>query len=364
MSATVSSAPFPAVPRLRRWGRWGLLLVLASVPVWLAGWWAERHETDQRLAALHSAQELHALGLRGVIGKYSYLPAVVGRQPAVRALLAAPDDAALRERVNEDLAEIGRRADALAVYVMDPAGNALAASNAGTPESFVGRNYARRPYFTRALQGGTGLFYGVGLTTGAPGLFIAEPVRQQGGVRGVVAVKVGLEELSQAWAKASAPVLLQDSRGIVFLSSEPDWLYRSSRPLSADDLAWLARHEQYGPPQTQAYPALPWRLERTADQAEYRLSTRQAGRQLGQLALLAMGFLHPQQKGLLQELDVELDERGNVRATEKAFKTNIAKVFTAGDMRRPHPGRILYYLAHLLVIVRRGGHSGNQASTA
>jgi len=103
-----------------RWGGWVLLLVLVAVPVWTAGWWAERHEAAQRLAALHSTQELYALGLRGVIGKYSYLPAVVARQPEVHALLATPNDAALRERVNEDLAEIGRRADALAVYVMDP----------------------------------------------------------------------------------------------------------------------------------------------------------------------------------------------------------------------------------------------------
>jgi len=47
-----------------------------------------------------------------------------------------------------------------------------------------------------------------------------------------------------------------------------------------------------------------------------------------------MGFLHPQKQGLLEQLDVELDERGNVKATEKAYQTNIAKVFTAGDMRR------------------------------
>jgi len=53
-----------------------------------------------------------------------------------------------------------------------------------------------------------------------------------------------------------------------------------------------------------------------------------------ELALLAMGFLHPQKQGLLEQLDVELDERGNVKATEKAYQTNIAKVFTAGDMRR------------------------------
>jgi len=37
---------------------------------------------------------------------------------------------------------------------------------------------------------------------------------------------------------------------------------------------------------------------------------------------------------MLQELGVELDERGNVKATEKSFQTNIAKIFSAGDMRR------------------------------
>jgi len=53
-----------------------------------------------------------------------------------------------------------------------------------------------------------------------------------------------------------------------------------------------------------------------------------------EIALLAMGFLHPEPTGLLDELGVELDERGNVKATEQAYQTNIAKVFTAGDMRR------------------------------
>jgi len=53
-----------------------------------------------------------------------------------------------------------------------------------------------------------------------------------------------------------------------------------------------------------------------------------------EIALLAMGFLHPEPTGLLDELGIELDERGNVKATEQAYQTNIAKVFTAGDMRR------------------------------
>lgn len=53
-----------------------------------------------------------------------------------------------------------------------------------------------------------------------------------------------------------------------------------------------------------------------------------------ELALLAMGFLHPQHEGMIRELGVELDDRGNVKASEKKFNTSIPKVFSAGDMRR------------------------------
>lgn len=53
-----------------------------------------------------------------------------------------------------------------------------------------------------------------------------------------------------------------------------------------------------------------------------------------QLILLAMGFLHPQKEGLIEKLGVELDNRGNVKAEEGKFQTNIAKIFAAGDMRR------------------------------
>lgn len=53
-----------------------------------------------------------------------------------------------------------------------------------------------------------------------------------------------------------------------------------------------------------------------------------------ELALLAMGFLHPPFKGMLEELKIELDERGNVRASEQHYQTSVPKVFVAGDMRR------------------------------
>ena len=47
-----------------------------------------------------------------------------------------------------------------------------------------------------------------------------------------------------------------------------------------------------------------------------------------------MGFVHPVQEGMLKSLGVTLDPRGNARANTEDYKTSIAKVFAAGDMRR------------------------------
>jgi glutamate synthase (NADPH/NADH) small chain len=52
------------------------------------------------------------------------------------------------------------------------------------------------------------------------------------------------------------------------------------------------------------------------------------------LVLLAMGFIHPVQEGLLKGLGVSFDPRGNAKAATTDYKTSVPKVFAAGDMRR------------------------------
>ncbi len=51
------------------------------------------------------------------------------------------------------------------------------------------------------------------------------------------------------------------------------------------------------------------------------------------LVLLAMGFLHPEHAGMLTDLGVELDARGNVKVDENKM-TSIPGVFAGGDMAR------------------------------
>jgi glutamate synthase (NADPH/NADH) small chain len=68
-----------------------------------------------------------------------------------------------------------------------------------------------------------------------------------------------------------------------------------------------------------------WKMEEIAG-SEFELKA--------DLVLLAMGFVHPVYEGMLKELDVALDQRGNVSANTGDYQTSLDKVFAAGDMRR------------------------------
>ncbi|HWA62290.1 MAG TPA: glutamate synthase subunit beta, partial [Caulobacteraceae bacterium] len=52
------------------------------------------------------------------------------------------------------------------------------------------------------------------------------------------------------------------------------------------------------------------------------------------LVLLAMGFVGPRREGLVEQAGVELDPRGNVKASMTDYRTSQPKVFSCGDMRR------------------------------
>ena len=281
----------PSRYRTSRVLAWAAQLLLALCVVGLAGWWAERHEVDLRRGALQSALEMHALWLRGITGQYAALPAVVGHQPEITGLLIEPPDAARQARVNRYVEEIARRAGATALYVMDLKGKVLATSNWRTADSFLGEVYARRPYFEQALAGRASLFYGVGMTTGIPGLFLAEPIRNGDQVVGVVVVKVALDSLAASWARSPDPVLLRDERGVSFLATYPEWRYRRTRELTPAEQAWLRASMAYGAGSELA--AMPWVVREIAPAkgrpngraGEYLLRTRVGTRSRSFLAL-------------------------------------------------------------------------------
>jgi glutamate synthase (NADPH/NADH) small chain len=52
------------------------------------------------------------------------------------------------------------------------------------------------------------------------------------------------------------------------------------------------------------------------------------------LVLLAMGFVGPKHAGLIEQGEVELDPRGNVKANVVDYRTSAPNIFSCGDMRR------------------------------
>lgn len=255
----------------------------ALILIVVAGNWAAQRELHSKTQALRQAAAAHALGLRGLVEKHDFLPHAAARHPGVQELLRAPHDRRLQARVNDYFADLQASTGAAALYLVDRDGLTLAASNWNTPSSFVGQNYRRRAYFEDAVQGRRGLFYGLGLTTGQSGLFIAEPVRVDGIILGVAVVKISLEALQATWMNGLDPVVLRDSRGIVFLSTVPEWLFQAIRPVSAPDARWIAEHGQYG--NRTRFGVLPWKIEARPGGAGFVLRTEVRGQRSTLLAL-------------------------------------------------------------------------------
>lgn len=159
------------------------------------------------------------------IERFAYLPQVLGEDERVVGLLADPSDARVRQ-VNAYLAKVAHHARADAVYLIDPSGLTLAASNWDMPSSFVGHNYGFRPYFTDAVEHGRGDYYAVGVTTGVPGYFLSSRIEGPDGILGVAVVKVDMSPLEQVWTEAGEMTGVADAAGIVFLSGVPNWHYR------------------------------------------------------------------------------------------------------------------------------------------
>jgi PAS domain S-box-containing protein len=137
---------------------------------------------------------------------------------------------------------------------MDRSGKTIASSNRNAPDSFMGKNYGFRPYFKQAMNGNTGRYFAVGVTSKASGYYVSRPVRAKG-TMAVAVVKVSLQnvtqELQAAGQKGNSLICLADPRGVVFLGSQPEMILKSLWPVDEKDLASLK--DQYGKDQ---FPAI------------------------------------------------------------------------------------------------------------
>lgn len=238
-----------AAPSARRWRglpRWcaalGLVLAAAYVGHQVA---LQTGLSRLREAAEHRLDML-ATGLEADLSRFDYLPALLEMTPVVPALLDAPTDNALRDTVNRYLNGVNATAGAEMLYVLDPSGTSLAASDWQQTGTTIGQDLSFRPYVIDAVRQGRGRFYGVGITSRKPGYYLSYALRRGERLRGVVAVKVHIESAEREWRKLPGDVLLIDERGVVILSTRDDLKYRPLAPLDGEQRAEVQRSRPYG----------------------------------------------------------------------------------------------------------------------
>jgi two-component system C4-dicarboxylate transport sensor histidine kinase DctB len=216
------------------------LLALAALALLLgaalaAGRVARQRAAEDLAGRAAAAVPLAAASLAAVIEKQRLIPMALARDPEVIALLAAPLDPA-EARLDAKLADIAAEADSSVIYVVDADGMAIAASNAGTPASFVGSDYGFRTYFSQAMAEGSAQQYALGTVSGRPGLYLSRRVDSVLGPLGVVVVKVEFDGLEARWRDSGLVVQVTDAAGIVLATTEPTWRFGTTRPL-ADEAA-------------------------------------------------------------------------------------------------------------------------------
>ncbi|SDG83178.1 sensor histidine kinase [Pelagibacterium luteolum] len=234
-------------PLRNRWGlvMLGMLALLGIVGLW-GNHYAHRFYFDEAEARGINTLRLSVAVLRGHMARYESLPSVIAGFDEIQDMMADPRNETMVDEVNRYLKEINTQFASSDIYVMDPQGTTIAASNYDTETPFVGENFQYRPYFFEAIDGGEGRFFALGTTSLKRGYYFGAPVTVGGETLGVVAVKIDIDSIEETWRGAGdLNIIVTDPEGIIFMTSQPEWLYHSVLPLTSERLARTAETRRY-----------------------------------------------------------------------------------------------------------------------
>lgn len=224
--------------RISRRGRFAPWLValaaLAVLLFWLGERWAS--SAAARTAEGDAAQlaASNTLLFNSELRTFRLLPLALSEYPDVSRLLATGAQDGV---INDRLERLAQQTRAAAIYVVRPDGRTVAASNYRLPTSFVGQNYAFRPYFRDAMRNGDAELFALGTVSGRPGLYLARRVGPATRPLGVIVVKIEFDTLEREWAQQAGVTMVADNHAIVIVSGRPGWRFRTLRPLNPADRA-------------------------------------------------------------------------------------------------------------------------------
>ncbi len=167
-----------------------ILLAVGWVGTQVAGQYGDKLETelDFMQSSEHSFAEIDR-----AMRQPERVLAVLSKSKALRSFPPSSDDQL--EDLNALLDRYAAILPDTVIYVLDTKGLTLASTNRNTPESFLGKNYAVRPYFKEAMRGEHGHYFAMGLTSSIPGYYVSQPLfNANGDILGVLALKANFDD--------------------------------------------------------------------------------------------------------------------------------------------------------------------------
>ena len=168
--------------------------------------------------------------------------------PALHLALTRPDTQSLAH-ANAVLDHFKKTLAADVCYLMDPDGNTIASTNRHAPDSFVGQNFAFRPYFKNAIIGKPSAYLALGTTSGKRGAYFSHPVFVENATPpvGIVVIKASIELIeSELGTELDEIVMVNDPHGVIFISNRKEWLYHLLWEYNEENIPRIKKSRQFG----------------------------------------------------------------------------------------------------------------------
>ena len=249
--------------------RWALVVLLLMVAWTAVAWGLNTRHYEERVAGVVTSATAQADasgtlvedGLRQGLAQLDGVARMLARLPTVRRAVSAAGPGAataaepvdqLRSRlqaqpdlaaINDFLAASSEELGADLVYVLDDAGNCVAASNAGTAGSVVGQHLNEPAFFHQTRDEHSARAFAVGKATGIPGMYFSAAIHDDGRFKGIVVVKRNTRSLAAMVGHEGAFVV--DALGVVIMSQDPRLLLQALSGARVSQLKPAERAARY-----------------------------------------------------------------------------------------------------------------------
>jgi len=197
-----------------------------------------RIDLKERLSLLHSYIE-------NELDRINLVADILAQTPLLQSSLTHGTNLSVIKSTNELLKKTNIQLRTSAVYLMNYSGLTISASNFENEKSFIGKNYAFRPYFQQAIKNNTGHFLAFGITSNKLGYYISRSLYKDNKLLGVIVIKINFDNLLKLNKDLNGDFLLVDEKNIIFLSSNKNFKLKSLGPINPQNHFLISKTRQY-----------------------------------------------------------------------------------------------------------------------